>query len=229
MTRPKNPLSTVLAGMALAATVLAPGVAWSAPPPAHQPLITDPAGDAGLVCRANESLFVAVSSCASTVPQPAKPDVDIVRGDITDAPGDLTFETTVVDLDAGSPRPHDIAFYRMTAVTGNVTISMSAERNAARTSSFGLATVSSTNGRSVSGPVAYEFDDATNTVRWTISPAAVNDLILHVCADCRGLRRGSTLTGITVLTGVLDHSLLIGINYQTDQARAGRPYTIGDD
>ena len=229
MIRRKNALSTVLAGMALAATVLVPGAAWSAPPPAHEPLITDPAGDAGLVCRANENLFLAVSNCASTVPQPAKPDVDIVWGDITYAPSDLTFETTVVDLDAGSPRPHDVAFYRMTAVTGNVTVSMSAERNAARTSSFGLATVSSTNGRSVSGPVAYVFDDATNTVRWTISLAAVNDLILHVCADCRGLRRGSTLTAITASTGVRDHSLLIGVMYETDQARANRPYTIGDD
>lgn len=229
MIRRKNTLSTVLAGMAMAATVLVPGVGWGAPPPAHQPLITDPAGDAGLVCRANENVFVAVNSCASTVPQPAKPDVDIVRGDITYAPSDLTFETTVVDLDAGSPRPHDVAFYRMTAVTGNVTITMSAERNAARTSSFGLATVSSTNGRSVSGPVTYVFDDAANTVRWTISLAALNDLILHVCADCRGLRRESTLTGITASTAVRDHSALLGIGYETDQARASRPYTIGAD
>lgn len=221
MIRPKNPLSTVLAGMALAATVLVPGVAWSAPPPADPPLITDPAGDAGLVCGMSGSL---IANCGATVPQPARPALDIVAGDINLDSTDLVFETTVVDLDDPSGRPGDVRWYTMTAVTGNVQISLLAERRLDGTPSFGTATVAA-GGRATGVVVGHQFDHAANTLRWTASLAKLNDAITHLCPSCRELRRGSTLGGIAARTRTSE----LFVSYDTDAAFASRPYTIGDD
>ncbi|HEX9970202.1 MAG TPA: hypothetical protein VGB03_08690, partial [Acidimicrobiales bacterium] len=145
MTRiPRNhPFGTLVALLLLAATALIPAGAHGASPPDDPPLITDPAGDAGYACNTLQNFGNLVANCGANVPQPAKPAVDIVSGDVSLESTDLVFETTVVDLDDPSARPGDYAWYTMTAVTGNVQISFTAERRFGHSSSYATATVTS--------------------------------------------------------------------------------------
>lgn len=179
---------------------------------ADEPLMTDPAGDTGL-------LGLALDQSA----------VDIVSGDATTTPGgDLAVSLGVLDLDGWSEF-EDAGEYTFTGVvTGNVRLSFSAARVPhGPEPTQGTVTVASLS-NSLTHPVAVTVDKATNTVRWSESMRTLDTYRAAVCPTCPPIRRGAVLSQIVAFTSARFEPPFIGITTTFDSATTTRTYRMGD-
>lgn len=155
------------------------------PSPAHgtTPLVTDPAGDAGVLGISEDA-------------------IDILEGDIAQSGTDLLFRVTLVDIDA-MPRLWDTTRHlrfqsmyqglRLTVGVGSVGHTDTTATGDVQVSGGTVAT---------GGPnptVSVTLDPATNVIEWTVPLTVANAALSATCPTCTPIGSGSTLGGFQVV------------------------------
>ncbi|HVF73915.1 MAG TPA: hypothetical protein VM938_02600 [Acidimicrobiales bacterium] len=198
-----------------AALAFGAGLALLLPSTAHAstPVITDPAGDAGVTaypCQPN--LGIAVDPCLTTVPALSEPGIDIVEADVVLDGTDLLFSIKVVDIDAAPLQTSGRTFSFGTTYAGlsvHVRVSHVGQFDTTATGSFDVVNLASTGSGTA---VDATLDPTTNVLQWTVPLTDANAALADVCASCTPIGAGSTLQDFSARAGYeLDPTGSIGV------------------
>lgn len=188
----------VLWGIVSAVLALA-APAWAL----EDPLITDKSGDA-VPLALN---YCEVLGCPVSTPPISEPAIDILAADIERRGSNLVFTVEVLDLDhqpTAFPLPDDVQGFAMSFSYGDVSLNVDASKDYTGETTGARVFGNRPNELDpVSRPVDVVFDNAGNTVTFTVPLRVLDEVVAELCGTCPAVSNGTTFDHVYAVTWVL--------------------------